>query len=126
MNSSLPVPTKVPSLREPLEAQIRALTSSFPNAPGIMRLYLFGSCARGEATYRSDVDLLAVQMEAPTFARVAAIRDFVEAAFAKSGMASVLSSPLPVQIQAIAEASEDRFTRESAPAILLRDFAVEA
>ncbi|MGE0525800.1 MAG: nucleotidyltransferase domain-containing protein [Bdellovibrionales bacterium] len=54
--------TQVPSLQVPLSRQVRGLSSDLDQIRpvGILGVLLIGSCARGTATYRSDVDLLVI------------------------------------------------------------------
>lgn len=108
--------TKVPSLILPLQNQIEALRAYFAaSAPalGLERVILFGSCARGEATYRSDVDLMLVLAEGPlTFARSSALKERVESETESSGIRSALPLQLTCVLSSI-DASQDPGTRDA-------------
>lgn len=117
--------TRVPSLRDPLKRQIESIAAQFPAISGVSALYLFGSCARDEATYRSDVDLLTIHDREPNIALVAEVRNLVEEAFLERGQFEALEKPLPVQIQIVSNESRDRFLSKIGPHILLRDFGHE-
>jgi predicted nucleotidyltransferase len=91
--------TTVKSLTQPLEQQICTLAAGF--TPGLLEgeiegVLLSGSCARGEATHRSDIDLLVVLKSGPlNYSRVQRLRDALEEAIP----AETLSAPLQVNFQ---------------------------
>lgn len=75
--------TKVPSLKEKLEQQISALRTRLGEVLTRDAQYfgflLTGSCARSDATYRSDIDVLVILDEGELKAeRVARLRENLE------------------------------------------------
>lgn len=95
-------PTSIPSLLEPLRKEIFLLCDLFINNthPEITAVLLFGSCARGSATYRSDVDLLVILCGSQlTYSKVQEIRDWCE----KNIEAKLTQKPLPLQITVVLE-----------------------
>lgn len=94
------VPSLQPKLAEQIETLHGAFAKTFPQS--VLGCYLIGSCARGEATYRSDIDLLAViNKPTPQFSDVQEIRDHFEQSLAKLGFDSLAREPLPVQISIV-------------------------
>lgn len=91
------VPTQVPSLVGPLSEQLSAICGHVPGFSVEVeaeRVLLTGSCARGEATWRSDVDLLVVLRLGPlTYSRVRSVRDAFDAR-----VGALSDRPLPVQV----------------------------
>ena len=89
--------TTVPSLQQLLDRQIKLLAERFNGGllvDEIKGVLLTGSCSRGSATYRSDVDLLVILQAGPLkFSRVSALRDAIETAIP----IETLSSPLRVE-----------------------------
>ncbi len=96
--------TSIPSLKDPLQQQIQNLQAGLArfqdeNVAGIL---LIGSCSRGEATYRSDIDLLLILNEAQLkYDRVQEIRNSVELHFQRMGCQELLETPLPVQLTVV-------------------------
>lgn len=80
--------TQVPTLQPKLNKQIKDLIRKFPKSffkKDILGVLLMGSCARGQATYRSDIDCLIVLKYAPlTFARIKELREALEKHFRPS------------------------------------------
>lgn len=104
--------SRVPSLRGPLKAQIDALgrevtpilQDSTTDALGVL---LTGSCSRGEATYRSDVDLLVVLATAPlNYSRVRTLRDRFEARLSRAAQESPLACEIHFVLSSVFETRE--------------------
>lgn len=118
----------MPSLKNTLKAQIVELQSVFSrfSDPHLLGVLLFGSCARGEATYRSDVDILLVfETSHLTYGFVQSARDNVEKHFRNSGKELALSKPLPVQTTVVASSvfatNEPGMTQALTESLLLFD-----
>jgi predicted nucleotidyltransferase len=96
--------SSVPTLQPKIEIQMRQiqsalLTLSVVNLVGII---LYGSVARGHATYRSDVDLLVIiRQDTLTYSDVQLVRDLIEAHFNQLGLSEILEAPLPVQLTVV-------------------------
>jgi len=113
--------TQVPSLIAPLQSQIEALRAGIPTGlvkNEILGVLLIGSASRGEATYRSDVDLLFVLKEAPlNYQRTVSLKRQIEP--------SLRQEPLPVQLQfvlpSVFETTERAMREALARAIILID-----
>ncbi|MGZ3769124.1 MAG: nucleotidyltransferase domain-containing protein [Bdellovibrio sp.] len=96
--------TSIPSLATPLDQQISGLKS-------VIQLYdqnffkgavLFGSCCRGEATYRSDIDIMLIfDQKNLDYTFVQKTRDSIEEFFLKHNAQQLLNSPLPVEFQVV-------------------------
>ena len=76
---------KLPLLQPKLLTEINSLSQAFASSRkvAILRqvesILLIGSCSRGQATYRSDIDLLVILKEGPlTYTRVRQLRDIFE------------------------------------------------
>jgi predicted nucleotidyltransferase len=94
--------TKVPSLGPLLDRQISELKRFLPHLKEVKGILLSGSCARGEATYRSDIDLLIILENGPlNYSRVQQIRDNIEQGLIAQSKADLLDAPLPVQITVV-------------------------
>ena len=94
--------TQVTSLSDSLSRQVEGLRQHFPLSDEIGAVLLLGSCSRGEATYRSDIDILIVLTgNKLTYGKVQEIRDGVEAGFDANGQKACLSEPLPVQFTVV-------------------------
>lgn len=100
----MPPHTQVKSLIQPLQEQMAHLKRLLGNyrQEHFLGAILFGSCCRGEATYRSDIDILLV-FEAMdlNLAVVQKTRDLVEAFFIAHNAESTLQKPLPVEFQVV-------------------------
>ena len=89
--------THVPSLSDPLDEQIRGIERGFPpdvleQAEGVL---LTGSASRGEATYRSDLDLLVVLRQPPlSYERVVALRRRIEEAMPEGALERPLAADI--------------------------------
>ena len=107
--------SQVPSLGLPLAKQIEGIVHLFQDHADRLdaeALLLIGSCSTGQATYRSDVDLLVILRDPPlTYDRVQKLRDL----FDTLGMPEL---PLPVQIQFILPTAFE--TKEPAMATALK------
>lgn len=100
--------TSVPSLIEPLRTQIRGLVSGLRSYsdPRVSGIVLTGSCSRGEATYRSDVDLLVILGLGPgalNYSVTREIRDSIESHFKRLDADELLRQPLPVEVTVVLE-----------------------
>lgn len=99
--------TTITSLQEPLNTQIEQLKNHFPTGllgTTIEGVLIIGSVSRAVATYRSDLDILAVLCQPPlTYGRTVDLRDKIE----KVIPSAVLSHPLPVQLHFILPAAFD-------------------
>src|ERR1700733_10849189 len=94
--------SRVPSLIPLLHRQIQGLKDHFPDMRDILGVMLTGSCSSGQATYRSDVDLLVILRDGPlNFGRVREIRDTIEMGYRKQNRAEFLNDPLPIQITVV-------------------------
>jgi predicted nucleotidyltransferase len=94
--------TKIFSLNLPLSKQVDGLQRYFPLAGEIGAVLLVGSCSRGEATYRSDVDILVLlNTDKLTYGKVRDVRDRIEQGFASQGQEALLTQPLPVQFTVV-------------------------
>lgn len=95
--------TKVSSLKAPLKEQLdqlaEMLTSFSKENNQIEGVLLTGSCSRGEATYRSDVDLLFVVRDSSLikFSEVQKNRDKLENFLNRMGKSTLLNKPLELQ-----------------------------
>lgn len=83
----------MPTLKAPLTQQIGAIQKAIPEIAkqiDVSAVLLTGSCSRGEATFRSDIDLLFVlNKAAPTYSSIKQWRDLIES--------KVSGIPLPIQ-----------------------------
>ena len=106
--------SQVNSLKQPLEQQIKGLITYFTSAlqKDINYVLLFGSCAKGTATYRSDIDILVIlDTRKLTFKDVQTRRKQLE-----QENESLFFEPLPVQLSFIkleALYSNNQITREA-------------
>jgi predicted nucleotidyltransferase len=90
--------SQVSSLQAPLKSQIDSIKASFPINANILSTLLLGSCSRGTATYRSDIDILVViDGEILNYGVVTSTRDWIESEFEKKAQLSTLTQPLEVQ-----------------------------
>ena len=104
VNLSELIYSQVPSLQEPLSLQIVGIAKQFPISSKIRGVALIGSCSIGQATYRSDVDLLViVGAQQLTYSDVVKMRDEVENHFESKGFAELCSNPLPIQVTVVLE-----------------------
>ena len=118
------VPTLQPLLADQIDRiQQRLLKLPALKAAPLVGVILFGSSAEGRATYRSDVDLLAIVTASRLTSTLSGeVRDFLEAHLAekdKSGFA------LPVQatvvLDSVFETSEPEMLRTVREGIILFD-----
>jgi predicted nucleotidyltransferase len=96
--------TQVPSLIQPLELQIEGLKKILKNFKlhHLIGIALFGSCSKGKATYRSDIDLIFIfDQQDLNFSFVKNTRDEVENYFKSLQKENLLEKPLPVEIQVV-------------------------
>jgi predicted nucleotidyltransferase len=104
--------TSVPSLAGKLEAQLRSLREALAAASiagEFQEVLVIGSVSRGEATYRSDIDLLFILREGPlNYSRVQDLRDRLE----HQVLEKVSERALPVQAQFVLPSVRE--TREPA------------
>ena len=68
LRGGLPFDVRIPDKRIPDFYTIRNAVQSAAQQAGVKRVWLFGSCARGETKQGSDVDLLVEQGGAPALA----------------------------------------------------------
>ena len=92
----------------------------------ILSVLLLGSCSRGTATYRSDIDILVViDGEILNYGVVIANRDWIEAEFEKKAQLSTLTQPLEVQftivLKSVFNTSEPAMRDALSHAIVLAD-----
>ena len=97
--------TKVPSLQPKLEAQISEIRTRLAGADlraELDEVLLVGSCSRGEATYRSYVDLLVILRNGPlNYRRVCRLRD----RFDHEVLVNSQRHCLPVEVQFVLSAA---------------------
>lgn len=96
--------TAISSLLTPLREQIagiKNILSKF-DQDFFVGAILFGSCSRGEATYRSDIDIMLIFDQSNLdFKFVQTTRDLVEGHFLAHNSSKLLSTPLPVEFQVV-------------------------
>jgi predicted nucleotidyltransferase len=96
--------TKVKSLVRPLLEQITKIQyvlSQYKQSHFVGAL-LFGSCSRGQATYRSDIDIMLIfAQDDLNFSFVQKTRDQAEWFFAAHKMSEALCEPLQVEFQVV-------------------------
>jgi len=112
--------SKVPSLAPLLSNQVKEIVRNFPRQKAFHRLYLFGSAARGEATFRSDLDLAVIINTSPTASLVGRLRDEIESALGTGS--KTWNEPLACQFQFISANRESNFAEDAKPLILLINF----
>lgn len=96
--------TQIPSLIQPLKNQVLELQRHWPKNEEILGVLLIGSCSKGEATYRSDVDLLIIsKIPKLTYEYVKTLRTSLEKDFIESGHSDLLQKPLEVQMTIVQE-----------------------
>lgn len=96
--------TKIPSLQGLLHIQIESLKTGLTQyaQKQFVGALLFGSCCRGEATYRSDIDILLVfEQISLNFSFVQQTRDAIEKHFTDRGLGNLLRQPLRVEFQVV-------------------------
>ena len=96
--------TRVKTLNLPLIEQIERLKHLLLGyqQQGFLGAILFGSCSKGRATYRSDIDILLVfDQEDLNFSMTHKTRNGVEEYFKSQKAEGVLLSPLPVEFQVV-------------------------
>lgn len=116
--------TAVASLTPLLETQVSSLIKVLPvvfSPNESMGALLIGSCSRGQATYRSDLDILVIlQTGSLTYSRVQSLRDQFEQCWSKSN-----AGPLPCQINfvlpTVFETSEPAMQNALRDAVILHD-----
>lgn len=117
--------TQVPSLVSILEGEIESIRQTLLHIftdSEIMGCLLIGSCSRGEATYRSDIDLLIVLCEGPlTYSRVRDLRDRFDEKWAASQGTSPLHCELHFVLRSVFETKEPAMRKALLTAISLID-----
>lgn len=96
--------TQVKSLMQPLHQQVTRLSQIIDHyqQKHFLGAILFGSCCRGEATYRSDIDILLIfETMDLNLTVVQKTRDRLEAFFQSQNAEAVLQKPLPVEFQIV-------------------------
>ena len=120
--------TKVQTLQPVLATQINELKKalSLYQQEGFLGAILFGSCALGNATYRSDIDIFLIfAIEKLDFSFVSSIRENVDGFFEKINKREMLEQPLPVEFQVVRETvfltSESEIKKNLKSGIILVD-----
>jgi predicted nucleotidyltransferase len=90
--------SRIPSLNPRIESALATFIAAFPTSlrSQAVEVLLIGSASRGEATYRSDLDVLVVLRAGPlTFSRVQELRDLLD----RETLGNLQDSPLEFQVQ---------------------------
>lgn len=111
-------------LREQISG-IKAILNTF-DQDSFVGAILFGSCSRGTATYRSDVDIMLIfEQNDLDFKFVQNTRDSVEHHFFKHGSSILLTTPLSVEFQVVRasvfSSTEEEMKKNLRTGIILTD-----
>lgn len=120
--------TAIPSLLVPLREQITGIKNILNtfHQDLFVGAILFGSCSRGNATYRSDIDIMLIfEQNNLDFKFVQTTRDSVENHFFKHGSSTLLKTPLPVEFQVVRtsvfSSTEEEMKKNLRTGIILTD-----